>query len=298
MMTTAESIRSQVETAFPFAVGKFPLSGPDGMKTPHYGLFRDDNCQCVGTAVRSVYEPHTVDDVAALAEAAAGAFDADCQVSCAWRDGHCVIVAPSREFRAEVYGGDTVWPRLIIRAGYDGQAFSGQLGLYRDACDNLQLPYFVEGLAGARIKHTSGLRDRIAELTREFARVASAWDGALDRARQLSAAPVNLADFVRSVYPLPENASRRTRNSHDRRAEAIIRRVVRERQQLRRESIATHGPGAWTVSAWEAFQGVQGYVQHDQNRRGNPSRIDRAIVALRDPAVSRASDLALASLAA
>lgn len=293
------SIRSQIEAAFPFAVGKFPLSGPDGMRTPHYGLFRDDTSECIGSAVRGVYEPHTVDDVAALAEAAAGAFDTDCQVTCAWRDGHYVIVAPSREYRAAVYGNDTIWPRLVIRAGYDGQAFSGQFGTYRDACANLSLPRMVDGLAGAKIKHTSGLRDRIAELTREFARVAASWDGVVNQARALADTSVNLADFVRAVYPEPpEGASRRTRGSHDRRAEAIIRRIVRERQQLRGETVATHGPDAWMVSAWEAFQGVQGYVQHDQTRRGNLSRVDRALVALNDAAVNRAYTHALATLAA
>ena len=42
------------------------------------------------------------------------------------------------------------------------------------------------------------------------------------------------------------------------------------------------------MSAWEAFNGVQGYVQHDMSRHGRPDTFTRAIVALDDQAVSRA----------
>ena len=68
---------------------------------------------------------------------------------------------------------------------------------------------------------------------------------------------------------------------------------MRERQQTGRP---TGSPGI--VTAWEAFNGVQGYVQHDAKRHGRPSEFTRAIVALRDPAVVRAHDLAMASLTA
>jgi hypothetical protein len=49
----------------------------------------------------------------------------------------------------------------------------------------------------------------------------------------------------------------------------------------------------WEVSAWEAYNAIQGYVQHDASRRGNPSDIDRVILAAADPAVLRAEHLAL-----
>ena len=41
---TADAIENIRET-FNFSIEKFPLSGPDGMKTPFYGLFRSDNCE-------------------------------------------------------------------------------------------------------------------------------------------------------------------------------------------------------------------------------------------------------------
>jgi hypothetical protein len=73
----------------------------------------------------------------------------------------------------------------------------------------------------------------------------------------LSAArQVVLADFLRSVYPLPESdASRRTQNSYGRRIEKIVARITREREQTSRADnrwqIATQ------VSAWDASESWQ-----------------------------------------
>lgn len=39
---------------------------------------------------------------------------------------------------------------------------------------------------------------------------------------------------------------------------------------------------------------VQGYVQHDKNRRGNPSAQDRILMALEDSDVHKAEQLAFA----
>ena len=54
MSTVTIDAIEKVRDTFNFTVDKFPLSGPDGMKTPFYGLFRSDNCQSVGTAVRVI----------------------------------------------------------------------------------------------------------------------------------------------------------------------------------------------------------------------------------------------------
>ena len=133
-------ISDSVRAAFPFTVDKLPLSGPENLKTPHYGLFRSDNGASVGVACRKGYEPHTVDDVCALVEAAASAFDGDAKARCLFHDGHYVTVEPSAEYRRSIFGtADNIWPRLIIRAGYDGRAFRAQLGFYRDACRNLAM---------------------------------------------------------------------------------------------------------------------------------------------------------------
>ena len=42
MSSVSNSVSDQVRSTFNFTVDKFPLSGPDGMSTPLYGLFRSD----------------------------------------------------------------------------------------------------------------------------------------------------------------------------------------------------------------------------------------------------------------
>lgn len=290
----AQLVREQVENAFPFTIDKLPLCSPEGLRTPHYGLFRSDSGESVGVAVKRGYEPHTVDDVSALAEAAGASFEgSEPVVRCCWRDGvHHVSVAPSDEYRQSIFGSaDNVFPRLIIRAGYDGRAFRASLGLYRDACRNLMMLRSDGQRIDANIRHTHHLRSEIQYLETTFSRLAAGWEGVVETARALDAKSVDLADFLRRVYPLPEAASRRTQGSHERRVSAIVHRIMRERQITGRGGLA----GVWdSVTAWEAVNGVQGYVQHDQLRRGRPSATERAILALDDSAVSRATELALA----
>jgi hypothetical protein len=50
------------------------------------------------------------------------------------------------------------------------------------------------------------------------------------------------------------------------------------------------------VSAWEAYNAIQGYVQHDATRKGNPSDFARIISAANDQAVKKAESLVLATL--
>ena len=51
MEATEITVLDSVKAAFPFSVDKYPLSGPDGMRTDLYGLFRSDNAEHVGKAV-------------------------------------------------------------------------------------------------------------------------------------------------------------------------------------------------------------------------------------------------------
>lgn len=298
-MTTAtinqQSIATTIESAFPFSVDKFPLSGPDGMRTPHYGLFRSDNGDCIGTACKSGYVPHTVDDVATLAEAASSAFEGDSQVRATWhKDRHVVSVIPSLDYRKAIFGtADNIFPRLIIDAGYDGSGYKSSLGLYRDACRNMSMIRRAGAVTSVSIRHTEGMRDRLDDLRETYRTLAAEWTGVVDTVQQMEASTVDLAGFLREVYPIEEEVSRATRTRHDRRIETILHRIIRERAETGRERLNLRGPV--TVSAWEAFNGVQGYVQHDMSRRGNPSHFTRAIQSLDDSAVRRAMDLALSA---
>ena len=91
MSSVSNSVSDKIRSTFNFSVDKFPLSGPDGMSTPLYGLFRSDNSSLVGSkSVTARYHPHTTDDVCALADAAENAFDDDIDVRCHFRAGHYV----------------------------------------------------------------------------------------------------------------------------------------------------------------------------------------------------------------
>ena len=49
MSSVSNSVSDKIRSTFNFSVDKFPLSGPDGMSTPLYGLFRSDNSSLVGS---------------------------------------------------------------------------------------------------------------------------------------------------------------------------------------------------------------------------------------------------------
>jgi len=293
--TTPTTAVDQVKSAFDFSVDKFPLRGPDSMSTPWYGLF-DSNGEPVGPrSVSQVYVPHTTDDVVALVEASADAFGSELTARCHFNYGHFVELAPSKDFRRSVFGtADNIFPRVVIRAGYDGRAFSATVGYWRDACNNMAMLRQVDG-ATVSIRHTSGLRDEMDDLIQTFQRLRGSWDNVADVVANLENRRVRLDAFLTSVYgELADDAPPRTVNSHRRRTESIMRRVMRERLKTGRPDVG----GAFMVSAWEAFNAVQGYTQHDKNRRGEPSDLSRALLASNDASVKRAESLVLAELVA
>lgn len=295
MSATIESVQafvsSKLRETFREDVQRFPLSGPEGMKTPHYGLFL--GTQCIGFACKKNYNPHTIEDMELLTLSAIPAFPSaieDVSISCYWTgDAHVVSLAPSREYRKAVFGSDTIWPRLLIHAGYDGSSFKASLGFYRDACKNMAIIRSAGRGCSAAIRHSSHLRDKLDDLRKTFAKLANGWSDVVETAQRMESHNVQLASFLAQVYPMPEDATRRIRETHEQRIAKIIRRIQSERLQLR----GTIG-SLETATAWEAWNGVQGYVQHEQRRHGRPSAFARAIMAIDDSAVARAMELALA----
>jgi hypothetical protein len=291
--TDTRTIARRVADAFPFHVGKLPLSGPDRLATPWYGLFRDDTGAAVGTgSVSARYQPHQTDDVVALVEAAEQAFGPAADVRATFRNGHVVTVQPSRDYRVAVYGtADAVFPRIIIDAGY-GRPFSASVGYYRDLCRNMGIIRSVES-STTRLRHTHQLRQRMPDLIDQFSQLTHGWGALTARVHRMEAARVSLADFLNYVYPAPAPGDgARATSIHRARTEAIFRRVLAERDRSGRGRIGS----TWEVSVWEAWNGVQGYVQHDAARRGL-TRADlygRAIAALDDAAVVRAESHAVA----
>lgn len=281
-------ILSKVRSAFDFSVEKFPLHGPDGLRTPFYGLFRSDNSAVVGNAVTARYVPHQTDDVLALVEASASAFDgvADCQTY--FNEGHYLAIQPSKAQRKAVFGTeDAIYPRIVIRAGYDGKAFHACMGWWRDLCQNMAIMRQVSGTA-VSIRHTSGLRPKMDELIATFGTLRSGWAAVEAAVDTLENRRVNMVEFLRQVYGEPSSDTGRGATMHRNRTEAIFNRLYSERMRAGRPQLA----GDFIVTAWEAYNAVQGYVQHDATRHGSVSGMGRIVMASDDAAVLRAERVA------
>lgn len=301
-IVTNQDLATRVREAFNFEVEKFPLQGPDGMKTPWYALFRSDTNSVVGNgSVTQRYVPHKTEDVCTLVEAAAEAFDGQIDLQTHFRDGHYVNVMPTNEGRLKVYGeADNAFPRIIINAGYDGRSFSATLGYYRDACKNLAMMRKVSGTT-VSIRHTSGLRDHLDELIATFNTLKESWGNLASVINRLQSQEVRMVDFLDSIYGRPSDeqlaavaagSKIRAVTQHRNRTEAIWNRLNRERNLTGRPKLES------TVSAWEAYNAIQGYVQHDaQSKAEFSGSFDRILRASRDPHVRKAEELVLSMTA-
>lgn len=292
------NVSASVREAFDFTVDKFPLSGPDGLRTPWYALFNSKTNQVVGNgSVTSRYVPHTTDDVCALVDAAAEAFDGEIECKTHFRDGHYVNIQPCRADRVRVYGqSDNVWPRVIINAGYDERSFTATMGYYRDACDNLAIMRKVSGTT-VSLRHTSGLRGHMDDLIASFSVLKQSWGTLTDVIGRLESRTVRMVDFLDQIYGTPSTEQLALANSgqsvravtvHQNRTEAIWNRLNRERNITGRPQLTD------TVSAWEAYNAIQGYVQHDaQSKSGFKGEFDRILRASRDASVRKAESIVL-----
>mgnify|MGYP001298134565 CR=1 FL=1 len=305
MNISFSDIASTVREAFNFEVIKLPLTGADNHYTPWYGLFRDDSGKYVGSSsITERYTPHTTDDVCALVEAAANVFEGDVNLQCHFNDGHYVSIAPSDDYRHSVYGtDDNIFARLVISFGFDKESCVASFGGWRDACDNLMIPRMVEGTR-VSIRHTRSLRSKMDDLIATFGRLEHGWQNLIAMADEMQAREVRLDEFLDAIYgqPTPEqialaNTGQKVRGVtiHENRTKAILNRVMRERWQTGRPALGSD----FRVSAWEAYNAVQGHAQHDatrRTRRGNTiTRFDRILLASNDSAVLQAEKLALSA---
>ena len=293
--STTDNALETVQNTFNFSVDKFPLYGPDNMRTPHFGLFKSDTGECVGKSVSDRYVPHTTDDILAITEAAAEAFDGDTNVTCHFRNGHYVSFAPSDQDRRDMFrigGSDSIFPRFMVHGGYDGRGFRAEIGFYRDMCSNLAMLRSVESFSQS-IRHTSGLRDKMDLLISTFSMLKGSWENMTAIIQQMSEQTVNMRDFLNEIYPEPaEDAGRRAVTVHRNRTERILKRMAGE---MRRSHVHFD---LWNPNAWLAYNAVQGYEQHDATRRQSfNNTFDRILKAGNSQAVRKAEKLALELIA-
>lgn len=286
MNAMSSSISDRIDNYYP-DVALDQLYGPDMQATPHYGLRRLDTGKYFGPAVKSNFCMHTKDDVRAIFEAVEPIFGDVADVELGWYDGHFMSLQPSKEYCIEATLNDTVFPRVIVSAQY-GRVFTATLGMYRSVCTNLSIFRSMSEFT-VKLRHTSSLRSRMNDLIEDFHILAKGKDHLEHTIHQMVNRDVQLAAFLADIYPTPaESASDRAKSMHERRIGKIIRRIQNERVSLGQRKTDLQ-----VVTGWEAYNAVQGYIQHDARRRGNPGTFDRAIKALSDPRVAQAQHLAL-----
>ena len=281
-------LTNTVRNAFNFTVDKAPLTGPAGVATPFYGLFRSDTGEAVGRAVTARYVPHTTDDVLALAESAVAAFGEGSEVKCSFLNRHYVAIQPTKEKRVSIFGTlDNIFPSVILSAGFDGTSFRASVAYWRDLCRNMHIMRSIKSTT-VSIRHTGNLRLEMDDLIQTFSVLRESWGTLAAVVQRMQDAKVDLAAFLVQVYGEPgESAAAVTR--HKRRTEAVVSRLFAEQHRSGR-------PSATMVSAWEAFNAVQGYAQHASSRRGAPDETTRIILAGRDLSVRRAEQVAMLAI--
>ncbi|MHC4104907.1 MAG: DUF932 domain-containing protein [Planctomycetota bacterium] len=287
---------------------KFPLYGPDNMPTDQYGLFRSDTGYIEGVkSISSRYVPHSTDDVCALVEAAASSlFDGEVECKTHWNRGHYVSIKPTQDRRVSIYGTkDNIFPAVIIRGGFDGKGFHGTMGLFRDACQNLEMMRRVAG-ANVTIRHSSGLRDRMNYLIDTFGNLQEGWENTIAAAKTMEDRKVNFEQFIAETFAAnapsesdfqaceaDPNLKIRSVSTWKKRVEAITKRVKHELQSTR-DTVVDAGQPVGEVSAWLAFNAVQGYYQHDaQAKQGFKSSFAKVLRAANETPVRIAEELAI-----
>ena len=301
---SSSDVSAAVRSAFDFTVDKFPLFGPENMRTDQYGLFRSDTGYLTGVkSISKQYVPHTTDDVCALVEAASTAFGGHLDLKCHWRNGHYVSIAPTLEQRRSVYGtADAIWPRIMLRGGFDGKGFKATMGYWRDLCLNMSMLETVESTS-VSIRHSSNLRGQMDELIHSFEGLKDGWENLTAVAESMQSRTVNRLDYVREVFkdrmPSQDQLNLLALNPNAKiRAAKVWQKMLKAMQdRLDSESIRSNrAVGRQEVSAWEAFNMVQGYIQHDaQAKTGFKDQFSRILRAANDKHVKRAAQIAMAA---
>ncbi len=297
MNVRSTDVMDVINERFNFEVNKLPLTGPENLRTPYKGLFRSDTGECIGrTSVGSDYQVHTNYQVAELVRGAIGLFNDEVELDCHFRDGHYVTIKPTIEERHEVYGTkDNIFPVVMLRAGYNQTPVEFGMFAKRDACENMVLLQTIED-AVYRILHRKSLDFKVDQLVTDLTCLKKGWEGVKQAADRMQAREVLLDDFLKSIYGEPtEGATSRSASIHHKRTTDIMNRVIDERRRTGRPEFEV---GNYAVSAWEAYNAVQGFQQHLATRKkinGNKAtRFDRIVLAAKDRYVQQAEVLALA----
>jgi hypothetical protein len=136
------------------------------------------------------------------------------------------------------------------------------MGYYRDVCKNMHIMRSVESTTQT-IRHTSGLRSKMDELVKTFSRLRGSWSELTETIEVMSNRQVNMVQFLNAIYGEPETESGRGATMHKNRTEAIFKRLQGELTLLGKPMT-----NDFMVSGWDAFNAIQGHVQHTATLKG------------------------------
>ena len=311
--SVSDRVRDEIQQAFPFDVVKKqfltlddPQLGLSFSPSDRYGLYRSDTgSHIAGTAVSKSYTCHQTADIIRPAVAIAEMFEDDgLEVRCHWRAGHVVSLAPTKEsWKVSITEKDVIQPRAFLSAGYNGLPFSLQVGLYRPMCTNLAVFQSIES-SSYKFKHTLKMHERLDDFNEELEQLREGWRATIVRCQQYENTRVWLRPILEETIGRkydPVGMSDQEKDRYVKTWDGIVKRIRQEAeisQREFREVVCPHRELVTEtdtqVSAWQAYQGIQGYYQHvasRQNRddlKGNDWMFRRALQNLSDKRVARA----------
>ena len=306
-------VRDEIQSAFDFKVVKKrfltmddPQLGLSFSESDRYGLYRSDtNAHIPGTAVSNSYSCHQTADIVRPAVAIAELFEDDgLEVRCHWRAGHVGALAPTKEaWKVSITEKDVIQPRAILSAGYNGLPYTLQVGLLRPLCTNLAVFQSID-TACFKFKHTLKLHERLDGFNQELEQLREGWRATILRCQQYENTRVWLRPVLEETIGRKFDIDAMSNQEIDRYMKTwngIVNRIRREAeisQRDQQEVICPHRELVTKrdtqVTAWQAYQGIQGWYQHDagrqnrENLKGNEWRFRRALQNLSDKRVSRA----------
>ncbi len=289
-------VDAYLEDAFDFDVIKRRMYDPDMKTTPHYGLEKFHSVskrEWLPHTFKEGYIPHTLDHVKNLVRAYEYAVGSIGDVQCAWDNAHVVVLRSLPGHSVDI-NGHVVEPTMMIRAGYDSTAVVSRLGLFNHVCANGLFNLDRDRSMSTRITHNAMMEGRIETLARSIEGLSDRVEEAVGAVRTASTVNVSLSEFVREVYPLSTDASSRTRYNYESRVESIMMRVIRERA-IRGFSLLECS-GNPKVSAFDAYNAIQGYEQHQARRKNVKNTTERMVRAVDNKFVRKAASLAFATV--
>lgn len=268
-----------------------------------FGCFRNDTWGKVGGTVTKNWQAPTRSQLVQLAMAATQAFDgSEVEVQATiFQNGYSCTVKPTAEYRQEVIKGDDLWPMLTARMNFGGTGTDNiSLGMCRDMCRNMAMIQSVESY-NRRLRHSRDHGVFMQQAIEDCSELAGGFDSMVEKLREIAARKIDFNQLIGGIFEqrianaqksgrVDEAGNPKLPNQTIRALEAIQTRYNNEAKIL---GLDTIGATNTEMNAWVAYNAVQGYYQHDANRRAAGNDYEQALVAAGKQEVQIAENMVL-----